>query len=278
MIIENVDWQITADCNRKCEYCFGPKCVQSISKNEVFQVVDALQRIGVKQIGITGGEPLVYTDIDEVLRYIKLKGINIYLSTNCDFYFKHLRTIKEYVSIIGLPLDGADEKTHDLHRGEGSFRNVLKTIEDVSNSGLKVRVGTVITKYNYNQLKEIEKLLKPITSQVLFWKLYEMVSYARNKEQVQRMKVTQVTEEVFRELGSIVGVEKIIYDTIELRNQSYFFIRPNGDVFVPILRVEKSEEAVIGNILNTPLREIVNRFQSFVNQNGYMSVYRYMRN
>ena len=107
MIIENVDWQLTSVCNRNCKYCFGPSHIQSLTKSEVFKIIDCLSSYGVKQLGITGGEPLMYPDIEEIINYAVSIGLNIYLSTNCDYYFTYAKLIKEKVSIIGIPIDGS---------------------------------------------------------------------------------------------------------------------------------------------------------------------------
>ena len=85
MIIENVDWQISSRCNRNCSYCYGPKKENELSIVQAKKIVDLLKSQGIKQIGITGGEPLLYPYIEELINYIYDCGIKIYLSTNCDF-------------------------------------------------------------------------------------------------------------------------------------------------------------------------------------------------
>ena len=77
MRIENVDWQITSHCNRTCPYCFGPAGINDLPVSDIKSIVDTLARIGVKQIGITGGEPLLYPNIAEVIEYICDKDIQI---------------------------------------------------------------------------------------------------------------------------------------------------------------------------------------------------------
>lgn len=89
MNIENVDWQITSRCNRSCGYCYGPSKGDDLPLENLKMIVDILISQGVRQIGITGGEPLLYPKIEELIGYIKSHGISIYLSTNCDNY-KHL--------------------------------------------------------------------------------------------------------------------------------------------------------------------------------------------
>lgn len=85
MQIENVDWQLTSHCNRMCPYCYGPANFNDLSLSEVKSIVDTLAKMGVKQIGLTGGEPLLYPHITDLIEYIFDNDIKIYLSSNCDY-------------------------------------------------------------------------------------------------------------------------------------------------------------------------------------------------
>lgn len=278
MKIENVDWQITSLCNRKCNYCFGPTKNRDLNLSNIYRVIDQLVELGTKQLGITGGEPLVYPYISKVIEYANNVGLKIYLSTNCDFYFKYSELIKQNVSIIGIPIDGANEQTHDFHRGKGSFCNITNALNDIieSSSNIKIKLGTVVTKQNKNELLEIEKYILKYDSKILFWKLYEVISYDRNAEQSKELYVDILKTNAI--LGQYFDVNRIVYDTINERNKSYFFIKPNGDVFIPTLNKSISTENVIGNILEDNISEIILSFETIANIQGYYKDYRYMKN
>lgn len=275
MVIENVDWQITARCNRNCPYCFGPLNIDEISLINMYKIIDKLAKNGTKQLGITGGEPLVYPFISEIINYSVELGIKIYLSTNCDYYYKYSDLIKEKVSILGIPIDGANDEMHNLHRGEQSFKAIIETANDIYNSDCKTKIkfGTVVTRFNFNQLLDIEKLISKYASKVIFWKLYELVSYERNQKKVEQLKPI-ITPNF---LGQYLDSKKIIYDSINKRDRSYFFIKPNGDVFIPFLNDNLSKEELIGNLLNDNYENIISNFEENVNTYGYFKNYRYMK-
>lgn len=275
MIIENVDWQITSRCNRNCPYCFGPLNIDEISLVNMYKIIDKMAKNGTKQLGITGGEPLEHPFISEIINYSVELGIKIYLSTNCDYYYKYSDLIKEKVSILGIPIDGANEKTHDLHRGNQSFKAIIEAANDIYNSDCKTKIkfGTVVTKFNYNQLLDIEKLISKYTSKIIFWKLYELISYERNQKNVEQLK--NIAEPSV--LGKYLDSKKIIFDSINKRDRSYFFIKPNGDVFIPYLNNKISNEELIGNLLNDDYEDILSNFKKNVNTCGYFEKYRYMK-
>lgn len=278
MRIENVDWQITSRCNRMCPYCFGPNGFNDLSLSDAKRIVDLLAKMGVKQIGFTGGEPLLYPYIAEVIDYVATNGINIYLSSNCDYYEKYANLIKEKVSILGVPLDGALPELHDLIRGNDSFQNVTSAISDICNSfgNIKIKVGTVLVNNNECELENIEKYLFKFRQKILYWKIYELIIYSRNRDKALPL-TTDYNCERYR-LGQYIGKQKIVFDTLKMRDRSYFFIKPNGDVFVPFLSSDGSYEKDIGNIVNDSIKDIIDTFNEIVNYSGYKEESRYMKN
>lgn len=246
--------------------------------SELKRIVDILETLGTKQIGLTGGEPLLYPYISELIKYIFDKGIRIYLSSNCDYYREYAKIIKEKISILGVPLDGASSIIHDSIRGSGSFQNVTHAIADIwhSNCGTKLKVGTVLNIRNKNELRDIEMFLSPFQEKILFWKIYELITYSRNSVSSLPLKTEYIADK--DSFGNYVNREKIIFDTVEERDRSYFFLQPNGDVFVPILNRDNSVEMPLGNLLQNDVKTINCLFDEIVNRFGYNNPFRFMKN
>ncbi|MBD5532028.1 MAG: radical SAM protein [Lachnospiraceae bacterium] len=277
MTIQNVDWQITCQCNRKCRYCFGPSGIKMLPMEKIYKVIDILMAHGMRQLGITGGEPLMHPYIFDIINYADNLGLKIYLSTNCDFYLQYSDLIKNKVSIIGIPVDGFNAKTHDYHRGNKSFQNIINAMNDICNSNnrIKMKIGTVVTKYNCDQLPVIEKLISQYSSKIVFWKLYEMITYDRNADNVKKMSCEQLNFNI--NLGNYLSKDKIIINTIKDRTNGYFFLKPNADVFIPILDNGISSEIVIGNILENNIEQAISRFKKLVNLQNYYKNCRYIK-
>jgi len=242
-----------------------------LDKAVVYSLVDLFHATGITQIGITGGEPLLRTDIDDIIGYIYEKGIQIYLSTNCDFYDIHKKIIKEKVSILGVPLDGSTDEVHAKHRGGGNFTSVLNSLNDILGHSIKLKIGTVVTKYNYNDLMNIERIIRKYDENLLCWKIYDLVIYDKNSECSKDLFINPCDYLSFvNSLGSYVHKDKIIYHSIENRDSCYFLIRPDGDVFVPKLNGQLSTEIFLGNLLSTPLDIILDKWNQYVNSHGYL--------
>lgn len=266
-----IDWQITSKCNRHCEFCYGPKH-QEMSISDIYKMIDNFEKIGVKVVGITGGEPLIVPDITNIFKYIKSKNMAICLSSNVDFYPKYKKDILQYVDTMGIPIEGSTKALHDSLRGEGNFESINYALEDIcANSNIKFRIGTVITEKNYRDLVGIEKLLNKFRDNIIYWKLYEYIVYrpeVQNSDMGIENRIAMLDE--VSKLGNYLDKDSIILDTLEKRSKSYFLIKPNGDVFVPTLNNQTNvmDENVIGNVLHDPFG-VLDNWNNCISFEGY---------
>ncbi len=132
-MIQLIDIQITSNCNRNCYYCYGPcKHKGELGTDSVLNLINQMDKHNIRNISISGGEPLLHNNILEILQYAKRKKFNISLSTNTDFLLRN-PIILEYIDVIGIPLEAGTESIHDNIRGEVSFRNIINSINYITN-------------------------------------------------------------------------------------------------------------------------------------------------
>jgi len=270
-----VDWQINSECSRNCIFCYGPKNIEEMDIDNLLLSIKNINTIGAKIVGITGGEPLMHSKIEQIFKLIKEYNMAICLSTNGDFYKEKKQLILDYVDTIGLPIDGSNAKIHDKLRGNGNFNNVLYFLRDTYKiSNKKYRIGTVVTSSNFDDLVNMAKLLKQFKDKIVYWKLYEYISY-NSQDEYLNLSQNQSSQfkEVIKSMSEFFPEEKIINDTKEKRNRSYFLIKPNGDVFVPIIEENVSEEHIVGNITGN-LKTLISRWKENINYDSYEKCYR----
>lgn len=81
MIGMNFAVNLTRACTRSCEFCYlasGSQCV------DVSRVRSAVAQLRPSSVTLTGGEPLLYESIDQLLTDLSLRGVHIHLLTNGD--------------------------------------------------------------------------------------------------------------------------------------------------------------------------------------------------
>ncbi|WDV46271.1 radical SAM protein [Clostridiaceae bacterium M8S5] len=140
--IELINFAITDYCNLHCTHCcYAATYVKGESFKEKITVdMNLIKRIVELEplgISITGGEPLLVTNFDEALSFLKnnYKG-SISLATNATLINKeNVGNICKYFDSFDISLDGVDEETCDSIRGQGTFEKVIAAIKLLKNHG-----------------------------------------------------------------------------------------------------------------------------------------------
>lgn len=231
-----LDLQITGKCNLNCKFCCGaPKNIENANFDDVKKVIDKLASLNVYRIVVTGGEPLIYPYFDQLIKYIKDKNIEIYLSTNAYFLDQHIDVITENVSCVGLPLDGSyPELCEDMSRKSDQIKVTTSAIEKIKskNPNILIKIGTVVSKKNINDLENIKKILENCPYKPDVWRLYEFSPLGvgeinRNEFEITTKEFIETTSKL-KENTTI----KISTLTNEASNDAYIFLHPNMDIIL----------------------------------------------
>ena len=116
--LESIAIEVTTNCNLRCKHCCiaaGSLPITNIRKESCFKIIDWAEKNNIKEITFTGGEPLLYPDIMEVLSYSRAHFTgNIELITNLTMLTeKMVSVITDTVDHISISLDGYDEESID---------------------------------------------------------------------------------------------------------------------------------------------------------------------
>ena len=172
MTFEYICFSITDKCNLNCPYCFRFSCKNQIINIENFKIcVSKLVRLGCTIINITGGEPMLNPNWREFINICKGYGLKIVLSTtgiNLDLNDKYLNDLY----ILTLPLDGYNNKINSMTRGDKHYEFVVDLINKYINGNYpyRLKINTVVTKYNYDSLEKIGNL---INNSKIIWKWFQ---------------------------------------------------------------------------------------------------------
>jgi len=144
---------ITGRCNATCSYCYveiNKNPEREFSLDEWKSLIDVLYKRGARMFALVGGEPFLHPDIDCLVEYIMEKKVFLNLTTNGFLMHKHLEAAKRATE-VSISLDG-DMISHDSNRGKSCYERAVKGIDLAVTNGVKVRLCTVITQHNYNQI------------------------------------------------------------------------------------------------------------------------------
>lgn len=166
--LESISIEVTTNCNLCCRHCCmaaGNLLINNIKKEICFKIIDWAEKHKIKEITLTGGEPLLYPNLVDVLLYLNnyFSG-TVQMITNLTLLTEKMASIlSDTVDHISISLDGYNEESVDFIRGEGTFKNICKKIDLLKHNRFRMVSGTmVLSDDNYEHIKEFEKLCKSL--------------------------------------------------------------------------------------------------------------------
>ena len=141
-------------CNLNCYYCNpcdnNEHChaLNILSVKEVLCIVRAATRLGIKHFRLTGGEPLLHPQLDEmVLQIKKIPGVSsVSLTTNAVLLAQHAKWLKEAgIDSINVSLDTIDASEYECITKKPLLEEVKHGINAAIECGIRVKINVVLT-------------------------------------------------------------------------------------------------------------------------------------
>lgn len=166
--LEHIDIELTKQCNLECVHCSarGEQKTPNheLSLSEIKNLLDEAKSLGLKTVGLTGGEPfLCKRKLMKVIDFCHDRlEISIHIHTNgIHVGNEDAKRMRNSVSEITVALYGLDAKTHDsVTRVEGSLQSTMKGLEKLLHAGANLSVYIVPMK---NNIHEIVPLIKSVS-------------------------------------------------------------------------------------------------------------------
>lgn len=162
---------VTLNCNAKCVMCniWKNKITNELKPEEYLKLPSSL-----KEINITGGEPFLRNDLEQVVRCIKqaCKNARLVISSNGYLYEKIERKMKEILKVdpktaLRISIDGMEE-THNKIRGfKDGFQRALETLSRAKDIGIKdLGISMTISSMNVGQIYNVFQLSRQLSVQM----------------------------------------------------------------------------------------------------------------
>ena len=141
-------------CNLNCYYCNpqdnNKKCqaINTLSVKKVLCIVRAATRLGITHFRLTGGEPLLHPQIDEMVSQIKkIPGVrSVSLTTNAVLLAQHAKQLKEAgIDSINVSLDTIDASEYEHITKKPLLEEVEHGIDAAIECGIRVKINVVLT-------------------------------------------------------------------------------------------------------------------------------------
>ncbi|STO09471.1 GTP 3',8-cyclase MoaA [Exiguobacterium aurantiacum] len=157
--LEDLRISVIDKCNFRCRYCMPEEAFrhhQFLKRDELlsFDEIERFVRIvaphGVKKVRLTGGEPLLRPNLDDLIR--RLRNVTtietIGLTTNGVYLERTAKALKQAgLDRVNVSLDALSAETFGMMNGRGtSPEMVLRGIDEAKRQGIEVKVNMVVRK------------------------------------------------------------------------------------------------------------------------------------
>ena len=163
-----IQWHLTERCNLRCSHCYqGDAGGRELSFQEVqsglSEIADLLASWAScydlsfsPSFNITGGEPLLRTDLFDLLRGITKRGYESFLLTNGTLIGAEQALMLNDAGVKGVQVSiEGPEEVHDRIRGAGSYAASLRGIGLLVRAGMPVTMNTTLSSLNVQHFKSL---------------------------------------------------------------------------------------------------------------------------
>src|ERR1700735_1724722 len=152
-LIRTVCFKVHQYCDLACLHCWSessPKATQALDPEVILSLATSLRHLGLSHVSLSGGEPLLFPEIERVLVGLWNLGLIVTITTN-GFNHKALLRHLDFIGSHGLPktrvrvsIDGSPLR-HEYLRGPGTYQRALLAVKAVRGTFGWVGVNTVVS-------------------------------------------------------------------------------------------------------------------------------------
>jgi MoaA/NifB/PqqE/SkfB family radical SAM enzyme len=115
-------------CNLSCAHCYSsssPKARRGLRPDHVALAIDDAARLGYRVVSLSGGEPLAYDGLEEVVGAAKQAGCQVNLVSNgILIHGSRFERVQDSLGVVALSLDGLPDRHNAIRRSATSFERV----------------------------------------------------------------------------------------------------------------------------------------------------------
>ncbi len=151
-------------CNFKCQQCFTQSPSRPVSGtldlDDMKQLADQADALGMYEILIEGGEPLVCKQLYDIIKIFGADRFYIEITTNGFLLTEQVaERLKEAgMARVSVSLDSISAQEHDFYRGvPGAYAHAVDALANAKKAGMQASVNFLVGHYNVHS-GEIEQM------------------------------------------------------------------------------------------------------------------------
>ena len=279
-------------CNCRCVMCdiWKRESSDQIRAEDLERHRTSFERLGVRQVVLTGGEPLLHNDLTSLCGFFREQNIHLTLLTTGLLLHKRAEEVASLFDDVILSLDGPQEIHDTIRRVNGAYNVIHRGVTAVRhhNPAIPISCRTTVQKANHRHLRatvdaarslgldSISFLAADLTSEAfnrsLVWPGERQSEIGLNDEQAKALE--EEIELLILEYGDGISHKYIVESPAKLRTIARRFrehlrqVSPQAPIcnapwVSAVVEVDGSVRPcffhrAIGNITSLSLEEVIN--------------------
>lgn len=143
-------------CNLRCAHCYsvsGPEQQQTLSVSALQRALDLLRTEGFNGMGVSGGEPLLYPELSQLLQHARALGLVTTVTTNAMLLnARRAQMLKDGATLVAVSLDGRPESHNQIRGHPRAFEQMGSGINYLKEAGVPFGLIFTLTLHNLHEL------------------------------------------------------------------------------------------------------------------------------
>jgi len=155
-------------CPMNCVFCYTRSCGEDrpLSREQYLGFFRDLEELGVMFLTFSGGEPTVHRHFFDLGKAARRAGFVLRIKTSGSHLTREeISRIREEIDpfVVEISLHGARAATHERQtRVPGSFRRLLDAVEGFRETGQRVELRCVLSRFNEGEIQDIRALARSL--------------------------------------------------------------------------------------------------------------------
>src|ERR1022692_2885761 len=148
-------------CNLKCLHCYstsGPREVDDLDRHLLLGAIRDAACEGYNVVSVSGGEPLLYSGLPELLHQAKQLGLRTTVTTNGILLNRRrLSMLGGLIDLVAISIDGMPESHNRLRDSGLAFQAMRERLPGLREAGFRFGFIFTLTRHNVNELPWVAK-------------------------------------------------------------------------------------------------------------------------
>lgn len=209
--------EITQRCNANCAHCYNglERCEKDPPLEAIKQRLLKLKSMGIQYIEVTGGEPFLRDDIEEIISFIKENELKYCIATNGSVLSRYKQVILGAES-VSISLDG-DRDYHNMMRGCDIYDKVIEGLEFMQRNNVRTLISMTITDENEKYIDHIVGVAEKFGAELIL-----AAVVPTGKADTMRYNSHKVPESAGNSSMKVYG-DSLKRPKVEVNKDTYFF-------------------------------------------------------